>query len=558
MKAFETFLHENADLWPQTPLWCFFWYFITITAIHLASPYVASDKFPRTELDQHAESFLQVKEAAPLWNEKKTNFITRFSEGLFKLRHQLEFEPCWPDDMNGIPNAQQNAERPTQKRKQKQRYMDSNLGGYKPNSLQLKAQEQLMGYPNAIWNDFSAHNIQEDPMLQVSSKFINDLEQIKTELVTVGQEMRNVRIELQKNRVIAMEGNSRPWAPTQKGEQKTVRFYNYSIKNGHAPKWCRKKMRDEEIQKIQNEISSKRNHAPYQKHGTNAVDRSAQYDQNVDRSPDSDDGNNPTNDRQPTEEETGQDESKETTPPERRSFSRNSGMNLNVAQVTSAGESDDELSDPLPLGYWSLWKTLSFFIISCFFVFFILLTVIWWYFSRRLSPIRLLIVASKPPTLCRDTRSSTRNIFAVLFGIIDVNIAVFGHYALATSRINKAKFSLHVKSKQPSIRAHNHEQLLKTFYPTFKILTETFSQVRIGSVQNLLVVILILITIQQKSSPASLWPLWSPKNWTTGKTKAGTIFWILWTLTLGHCTGCHWSISNPLSLAKWGQLFVTV
>ena len=115
------------------------------------------------------------------------------------------------------------------------------------------------------------------------------------------------------------------------------------------------KMRDEEIRKIQYEMSSKRNHVPNQNHGTNAVDRSAQYDQNVDRCLNSDDGNNPTNELPlTTEAETGQDESNEITPRERRSFSRNSGMNFNVAQVTSAGESDDELSDPLPLGYWSL------------------------------------------------------------------------------------------------------------------------------------------------------------------------------------------------------------
>ena len=98
-------------------------------------------------------------------------------------------------------------------------------------------------------------------------------------------------------------------------------------------------------------MSSKRNHVPNQNHGTNAVNRSAQYDQNVDRSSDSDDGNNRINKLQPAEEDAGQDEPNEITPTERRSFSRNSGMNFNVAQVTQAGESDDELSHPLPLGY---------------------------------------------------------------------------------------------------------------------------------------------------------------------------------------------------------------
>ena len=98
-------------------------------------------------------------------------------------------------------------------------------------------------------------------------------------------------------------------------------------------------------------MSSTRNHVLTWNHCTKAVDDSAQHDQNADQSPDSDDGNNPTNEHQPTEEETGQDESNEITPRERRSFSRNSDMNFNVAQVTSTGETDDELSNPLPLGY---------------------------------------------------------------------------------------------------------------------------------------------------------------------------------------------------------------
>ena len=114
------------------------------------------------------------------------------------------------------------------------------------------------------------------------------------------------------------------------------------------------KMRDEEVRKIQNEMSSKKKHVPNQNHGTNAVDRSAQYDQNVDRSSDSDDGNNPTNKLRSAEEEAGQDEPNEFTSLEPRFFHRNNGMSFNVLQFTSTGESHDELSDPLPLGYRSL------------------------------------------------------------------------------------------------------------------------------------------------------------------------------------------------------------
>ena len=89
---------------------------VTITANHLACPYAASDNFSWTEPDEDAESFLQLTEATYLWNEIKMNFISRFLDGRNKIRHLLEVKPFWLDDMNGIPNAQQNAERITQKK----------------------------------------------------------------------------------------------------------------------------------------------------------------------------------------------------------------------------------------------------------------------------------------------------------------------------------------------------------------------------------------------------------------------------------------------------------
>ena len=77
-----------------------------------------------------------------------------------------------------------------------------------------------MEYPNAAWNDFSTNNIHGDLMLQVSSNFLHDVEQIKTELTTLSQEMRNLRVEFQEHRLNAMEGNSRPWASPKRENKK--------------------------------------------------------------------------------------------------------------------------------------------------------------------------------------------------------------------------------------------------------------------------------------------------------------------------------------------------
>ena len=136
--------------------------------------------------------------------------------------------------------------------------MDFSLRGLRPGYLQRKAQEYLMDHPNATWNDFSTHIIQNDVSLQVASNFLNDEEQTKTELATLGQEMKNLRTELQEHRINAMEGTSKPVDPNQKGTQNAIRFCNYCRTNGHTPSWCRKKIRDEELKEIKNERTTEK------------------------------------------------------------------------------------------------------------------------------------------------------------------------------------------------------------------------------------------------------------------------------------------------------------
>ena len=281
---------------------------------HLAYPDLAIDKFSGTDPDQDAESFIQLiqliqrkinfalgdapgdaaelanytfrKKAlfssllrgpaaewyesnitnATTWENVRTNFVTRFSDGRNKFRYRLEVEHCirgdreeirnflhrikrtvdkgWPDDMEGIAPADHGAERAAQGRQRRQRYIDYSLKGLRPRYLQRKAQEYLMENPNATWNDFSTRIIQRDVSFQVSSNFLNDEEQTKAQMATLGQEMKNLRSELQEHRVNAVEGNSRTVDPNQKGRQNATRFCNYCRTNGHTPSWCRKKIRD--------------------------------------------------------------------------------------------------------------------------------------------------------------------------------------------------------------------------------------------------------------------------------------------------------------------------
>ena len=175
-----------------------------------------------------------------------------------RWRRNPAVDKGWPDDINGIARAQQNAERDAQARQRRQRYMDYSLRGLRPRYLQRKAQEYLMEHPNATWNDFSTHIIQKDVSFQVSSNFLNDEEQTKAELASLGHEMKNLRTELQEHRINAVESTPKPVDPNQKGRQNATRFCNYCHTNGHTPTCCRKKIRDEELKKIENERTAKK------------------------------------------------------------------------------------------------------------------------------------------------------------------------------------------------------------------------------------------------------------------------------------------------------------
>ena len=115
-----------------------------------------------------------------------------------------------------------------------------------------------MENPNATWNEFSTRIIQRDVSSQVSSNFLNDEEQTKAQMATLGQEMKNLRFEFQENRVNAVEGTTRPLDANQKGRQNVTRFCNYCRTNGHTPSCCRKKIRDDELRRIENERTAEK------------------------------------------------------------------------------------------------------------------------------------------------------------------------------------------------------------------------------------------------------------------------------------------------------------
>ena len=75
-----------------------------------------------------------------------------------------------------------------------------------------------------MWTDYSTRIIRRDVSFQISSNLLNDEEQTKAQMATLGQEVKNLQSELQEHRVNAVEGNSRAVDPNQKGRQNATRF----------------------------------------------------------------------------------------------------------------------------------------------------------------------------------------------------------------------------------------------------------------------------------------------------------------------------------------------
>ena len=116
----------------------------------------------------------------------------------------------WPDDMAGVVSAEEAAERSAHARQRTQRYIDYTLRGLRPRYLQRIAHEYFKEHPNATWSDFSNYLFNKDVSYQVSTSFLNDEEQNKAQMASLGQELKNLRTELKEHRINALEENQRP------------------------------------------------------------------------------------------------------------------------------------------------------------------------------------------------------------------------------------------------------------------------------------------------------------------------------------------------------------
>ena len=87
------------------------------------------------------------------------------------------------------------------------------------------------------------------------------------------------------------------------------------------------------------------------------------------------------------------------------------------------------------------------------------------------------------------------------------------------------------------------------FIPTiFWIPDGSCLPVRMRFVETLLAINFFPLKVNQKSSTNSLWFYKFPGRCIKGKTKAWTVFWIIWTKFLGDLTRCHTTTNCTLFL----------
>ena len=115
-----------------------------------------------------------------------------------------------------------------------------------------------MEHPNATWNEFSTHPINKVVSNQVSTSSLNDDEQNKAQITSSGLDIKNLRTELKEHRMNVLEGKQKPINPNQKGNKMLHSFCGYCRTNGHTPNYCRTKIRDEEVKKVQNEATAEK------------------------------------------------------------------------------------------------------------------------------------------------------------------------------------------------------------------------------------------------------------------------------------------------------------
>ena len=206
-------------------------------------------------------------DAALTWDEVKTQFIARFTDGKMQYRFRIEAEQLkrqpdeniksyihriktlvdkgWPTPSDADANARTECEN-----QRIGKYKDYFIRGLTPPGLKQKAHQALIEDPNKTWDALQTLIINKDTSLVISAE-MSGFQQSSSNSVTT--DSRFTSIEKTLNEISNMVKNHQinaTYDPNNpKMKQDFTRFCTYCKKSGHRVKFCwslkRKKLNEE-------------------------------------------------------------------------------------------------------------------------------------------------------------------------------------------------------------------------------------------------------------------------------------------------------------------------
>ena len=115
-----------------------------------------------------------------------------------------------------------------------------------------------MDHPNATWEQFSQAVINKDFSYTVTTALTGGESHADPLIQEMRDDLKGIKLQIKEQMNNTINAVEKTVDPNATGRRMATRFCGYCRTNGHTPNWCRKKMRDEEVKKVQNEANAER------------------------------------------------------------------------------------------------------------------------------------------------------------------------------------------------------------------------------------------------------------------------------------------------------------
>ena len=112
-----------------------------------------------------------------------------------------------------------------------------------------------MDHPNATWKQFFQAAINKDLSYTVTNALTGRKSHADPLIQEMRDEMKRVKLQFEEQTNITINAIEKTVDPNATGRRMATRFCGFCKRKGHTPNWCRKKVEDEEDNKVQNEVN---------------------------------------------------------------------------------------------------------------------------------------------------------------------------------------------------------------------------------------------------------------------------------------------------------------